>query len=1747
MCRTTKVGLPNPSSGKKSGIPSGGTRSRQANLGSTSSGRAKASGSSGGQPRSPPPQPVPGPLFNLEDWFVHCHATEPDWKLPNDLLSPKKAEKLVKRSIMVLQTMGSTAGSSSPGGGGGQGNQVLLGDWIAAFAMRYRGSARSSLVNQSVQVLWWNDPCDPRQDSNHPFLYGTWYAGKTLSVNYKTGHLKVRYTDGEEHEVAMGVNFVHFGEKHPTGNEPARLPPLPPAVQPSQQAVEAGLKAGLAASGADGSSGRRRGRSTGSSGGARQAGGPGSVCSIDPGGRQGSAVASLFIEATETGAHGKVPKPGAVKAEAVAETGGGSGGDGGVGGSNALQAPPPSGPSARPSLGGAWPQKRPKLATVETVNGSNASADGSGRDSRCPAALFTPQGRTALGPEDQNVGSGRWWRTHRKPREQAQPPLPPHAASIAAKGENGGVQSSSGRDAKRRRIGSLTWNPRASSKGFSGPAQSTASRSGLAPNDGTGLFLRTTPEQKVSALSGAADTAVPLAMVTVDETSSRTTVAAAATEVVVVVRVAPSQSGQPSHQEQHTSDGKVDTSMAESPGAEMQPAEGVPPGSGPAGRLRLGGHVELDCGAHEGSTEAERPTDGGVEPSGQAEAAGDGQATEAVMGIGGGASSARYAASGSAAGDEPGAGGADSDAGAAHNGGIHLGMVTELDEPGKQGPFGGPAEGQEEGGAAGAADAGHPTSGCDVVAGGVQDGCVAGAPGGGSCSADGTVVARCNSARRGGNPTVDIESRGRRPERLAAGGSSAVAVTEAAPATATGITVQALTVTMAMAEAAVAGIMETAQAPGGPAASRGKEHVYAAASEATSAISTGEGACATAAAAGGPALEAKAVTANPAIDVTTAPGDMDIAKDDGHGLEHTAWQPDLAPCSAAPVSSSEAALVAGSDGTIPVLVSGSHPLQVDPSLGHEGAVLCSALVVGPGDDATQNQSQKVATKGDVGDGKGGAGAGAAGPECDTGRDASAAGGAVTNANLRGVEAQALALAPPASTASAADAANGAMAVAGVEAATAPGNEAEAMASGVACGAGRGSGDAVAAVIPLDTSDTAVTLSLALGAAADTSGGGGDDVGGHGSGADSSNKNAAAGIGAGGAGVGAGSSHDRDTGITAEEGVTGYGIGPGSSGDGMAARVPPPSSVEEHEAGAASGMDGHAAVAHRGDRRTGEHLDLTSEAALPVGPMGRIPDGATIDTGSANAVDRIPCALPPELAPPPELPDAVVQEWLAWWFVASSVGYARQAAQVLSLARQAAAGLRVNFTAIIEDSCRRLGCYPLHLRVLQVHFIQHAYVSFHRVAPELGAKLANQLLMLMKLFINEATLEQQERDMAGAAAPSATATLPPAQPPVLLPSGSNTGGGCGIGGRRATGSVGGASTGGSAAGPGIAQPGMPPAATSPHQQQERGLTVEEFWQVVAMCGSHCVQLVIIAMQCERAGKPIPKEVHDRLPDFAELLRWAAAAAPIRPAPASSPTGQRQFDILRRFNVTVIRIVRRLHASAEGNQQRASSADGAVAAPAGASPWRKCTALRIDAAAAAVGAADAEVAGAGAGVEDVADATVLPDPAAVPCMGAGWLDTSVRALITRHVRAHRPSPGSGQEEGTRQPASAAADTAAGGCITPCPDTGIASATAPSTSVARTAEEGEKEDRATGCAKRLGRVMAAWGALPPAQQRALYLVSCRMARDLNGVGNWWAVEMAVETLETLAEAAEKRRVIPDVESAGCADGAGGVEPTH
>ncbi|GIL55908.1 hypothetical protein Vafri_11336 [Volvox africanus] len=245
-------------------------------------------------------------------------------------------------------------------------------------------------------------------------------------------------------------------------------------------------------------------------------------------------------------------------------------------------------------------------------------------------------------------------------------------------------------------------------------------------------------------------------------------------------------------------------------------------------------------------------------------------------------------------------------------------------------------------------------------------------------------------------------------------------------------------------------------------------------------------------------------------------------------------------------------------------------------------------------------------------------------------------------------------------------------------------------------------------------------------------------------------------------------------------------------------------------------------------------------------------GSSSDGGGASASDYI--LAPPEAAPPPGLSATVTSEWLAWWYVANSTGYGRQAADVLAIARQQLTNVQANFRATIEDCCRQLGCLPLHLRVLQVHYVQQAYMSLKRVPPEAGAKLANQLLLLIKLFLCETAREtQQYAETAGLSAMARAAPSAP-QPGAL---GGISGG--------ISGTVGGATRHGQ--GTAVADSSFAEATRQRHpgpiqmaqqthhshpdlNQTIRGLTLEEFWELMAVCGSHCVQIIMIAIGSER---------------------------------------------------------------------------------------------------------------------------------------------------------------------------------------------------------------------------------------------------------------------------------------------------------
>lgn len=110
-------------------------------------------------------------------------------------------------------------------------------------------------------------------------------------------YLQVRFDDGELNDVALGVNFVHFGTKHPTGKQHAKLPPPLPQARSVQQ-VEAGAKSVSykASSGSAGSTRQRRLRSK-----PPIAGGAGSVhaCSASSGGG-GSIQDSMAVSPCTT-------------------------------------------------------------------------------------------------------------------------------------------------------------------------------------------------------------------------------------------------------------------------------------------------------------------------------------------------------------------------------------------------------------------------------------------------------------------------------------------------------------------------------------------------------------------------------------------------------------------------------------------------------------------------------------------------------------------------------------------------------------------------------------------------------------------------------------------------------------------------------------------------------------------------------------------------------------------------------------------------------------------------------------------------------------------------------------------------------------------------------------------------------------------------------------------------------------------------------------------------------------------------------------------------------------------------------------------------------------------------------------------------------------------------------------------------------------------------------------------------------
>ncbi|GIL55909.1 hypothetical protein Vafri_11336 [Volvox africanus] len=172
----------------------------------------------------------------------------------------------------------------------------------------------------------------------------------------------------------------------------------------------------------------------------------------------------------------------------------------------------------------------------------------------------------------------------------------------------------------------------------------------------------------------------------------------------------------------------------------------------------------------------------------------------------------------------------------------------------------------------------------------------------------------------------------------------------------------------------------------------------------------------------------------------------------------------------------------------------------------------------------------------------------------------------------------------------------------------------------------------------------------------------------------------------------------------------------------------------------------------------------------------------------------------------------------------------------------------------------------------------------------------------------------------------------------------------------------------------------------------------------------------------------------------------------------------------------------------------------------------------------------VATAGNGLGVANQTPQMPDPATISRMDAASLSAIVRTLIIRHIQRPRP------REGTSSVAHAAAITSADKSMRSITDqasvgnvpdahasSGGEECVAGPTGLARCLQEQQQQvsEPEMNPRMRLERVLEVWNALPPQRQRALYLVSCRLGMGPDSLGEWWAMDMVVKALESLADA--------------------------
>ncbi|GIL76614.1 hypothetical protein Vretifemale_6108 [Volvox reticuliferus] len=1520
---------------------------------------------------------MPGPLFNLEDWFVHSNRQDPNWQPPNDLRLPQKADKLIKRSIQVVQRAGDGGESVS-----GREHMVALGDWIADFCRRYHGRG-NGLANKVVQILWWNDIAGSEPGvSGNPFPYGNWYRGTVLSVSPKTGHLKVRFTDGEEDEVAMGVNFVHFGSEHPTGDQRARLPPPLPSQQPSPLPAAAGRLAGQlelrvpkgSVSGC--SSGYGRVRPSGGGGGSGNEGnvlvecgegipshGHSGVGGCDS---PGSVLTSLRTLASQGGGQCQEQDPPSAKAGKARRKGAvmrkgrdvscrpGSGGRGIDGHDKSASMVSPQAAILTASTteavlndGGARPPKRPKVVSVGpsqlALSGRNRGEDGDG------SGREAPPGGLDTGPPACAAAMG---------------PTGPMATKTGV-GNNNSHPAITGRG-HLAVPGLETVSARTASRTASGPVLPPGGQ--LHPAKGASVLGSQEHQQRreQAALSPSQVPVVSTGMRGDSDNTQSPTKRAAKRPHLINAHYGTSVSKHAigSHSGPHVESRHKDGSALDSKANLQQELETQNDGR----TERLVKAEAMETVLSVAAAKAPNTTTGaaageGIVTSGQSSPGGCSQHLKCAPA----SHDASQAAAPSAVplaewllGCNPPIGlQSAQDAEPAHNSrlgskGLSGGNVKNGHEDGVMFARGGSisaacsdARGMGAGGSGGHDESGgNATGGSGSMRNGAADvlgSCERRGVGHDNVLPDGT--ASCHGATMGSNDglegTLRVADLG-----VKAGGTAAalmtgedteilygsVDVTAAGPAEKT---MNAGTMDIVIVDAGVdaAGVVGLAIAgleaepcgaapdhtPGADVALECAHGAQIPASVAAGNGSTvavrkqteqigGANECATALERGNREGASGSCDGVAGLAVAREGGSTKTA----HSASLSGIEAPTAPSPAAADEEAAAMPAAVSIATLETQVElngAEHPRAALETLTvpvHERQQHCQ-------EEHLHESQLPVAERGG---GYAGGGSQPLQPPLDALPFPGGPELAVRLAPEPWPQGLPMELdwheAQPQSLYSC---------VTGITTQTLaqhspnPGLPEEPAAAGVGLPRENVAGGPIAIVTGAPTPEAvgqplvhhtyvAPLPSQHLKP-------------------QSPRERAMTDGAVGESGPGNGAFTAIDPGPHRSELVAASGIfrqGALGRSDSQGVRAGPPGGANAGSVlGEPSGINGRS-VPSGPNKNGGDHLGCGDLGAGGHACQGVGRHGSSGDGGGVSAPGYI-------LAPPPGLSVMVTNEWLAWWYVADSMGYGCQAAQALAMARQLLTNVQANFSATIEDCCRRLGCLPLHLRVLQVHYIQHAYVTLNRVPPEAGAKLANQLLLLIKLFVCETARETHRNEGLAGLSAMATAASPSPQP--------GPWGGCSS---ATCGTVGGATRHGQRTAMAVSSlvgttqqqhPDPIQVAQQTHssrqdwaQQTVRGLTLEEFWELMATCGSHCVQIIMIAIQLERAGRAIPKAVHDRLPSFADLLRWAASAVPAKPAAvqAAAPQDQRQCSLLPRFQVTMIRLAARLKAIREAAPQR-----------------------------------------------------------------------------------------------------------------------------------------------------------------------------------------------------------------------------------